>query len=204
MLTDGEMKRLRALCDVATPGPWKADLDIYDSDEGIVADVTNEGVTLLAKIATDLRIERVEPWTHAAETAKKAQWKLARTGQEIKDATLIAAARDALPQLLDEIEAQRCLIAEARAEADGALAEMGETRALVQKYTAIAVAAKALRAQPMLVNGDGATWGDVAQSQVDGPKLLRTLVDAVDALLAAEQRERDDVGGCRMSKKEER
>lgn len=41
-------------------------------------------------------------------------------------------------------------------------------------------AAMAVTDQPMLRNGDKTTWGDVAQSQVEGPRLLKNLMTAVD------------------------
>lgn len=47
-------------------------------------------------------------------------------------------------------------------------------------------AAEVLCAQPMLVKGDAATWGDVAQSSAEGPKLLGKLLAAVNALKAIE------------------
>lgn len=46
---------------------------------------------------------------------------------------------------------------------------------------AVYEAACALRDQPMLVKGNAATWGDVAQAETEGPKLLGRLLAAVDA-----------------------
>ena len=43
------------------------------------------------------------------------------------------------------------------------------------------VAAKALVNQPMLKHGNDATWGDVAQSHTEGPRLLGKLMRAVEA-----------------------
>lgn len=48
------------------------------------------------------------------------------------------------------------------------------------RLVAIARAALALVSQPMLAKGDSATWGDVAQSYSEGPRLLRGLMRAVN------------------------
>ena len=43
----------------------------------------------------------------------------------------------------------------------------------------VLTAASALIDQPMLVKGNAATWGDVAQSEAEAPKLLAALIRAV-------------------------
>lgn len=97
------LTELTALLEKATPAPWKYDLDRFDDDNGIQACVTNDGVTLLATIATDVNFDRgdeTKPWTAEQEAAKNAAWAKAKESQAAKDAALIAAFRNAAPDLL--------------------------------------------------------------------------------------------------------
>jgi hypothetical protein len=115
MITADELKRLRALCDAATPGPWEADLDVFDAEEGIVACIIDRPISTIIKIETELRIAAADPWTAEDSQRRDDTWKLARAGQEIKDAQLVAAARNALPRLLDEIERMQAVVEAAKA-----------------------------------------------------------------------------------------
>lgn len=51
----------------------------------------------------------------------------------------------------------------------------------LERLRPVHAAAKAMVSQPMLKHGDAATWGDVAQSHQEGPRLLGVLMRAVEA-----------------------
>ncbi len=102
----------------ATPGPWSAELDIFDSDEGIVATISNVGTTMLATIGTDHVTTHAE-WEAdpiAAKEKADGQWRQARDEQEMRDAVAIVALRNAAPAIADlcrEVERLRARIAKA-------------------------------------------------------------------------------------------
>jgi hypothetical protein len=76
-VTDEKTKRLRALCEAATPGPWTHD---YDGEQGYAVRGPSDGQTVCI-------------------------------GYE-EDAAFIAAARTALPEVIDELERLRARILE--------------------------------------------------------------------------------------------
>lgn len=95
--------RARELLEAATPGPWKAELDMFH-DNVIAASVSNESVSLLAILDTEYEVKDSEgPWTSADDQRRDALWMLAREGQELRDATFIAAAPDLVRDLLAEV-----------------------------------------------------------------------------------------------------
>lgn len=98
-MTTDDITKLRALLAAATPGPWDADLDVFDGDEGIVACVIDRPISMLVKIPTDLKTDN--------DATREKAWQMAKDGQELRDATLIASAVNALGPLLDEIERLR-------------------------------------------------------------------------------------------------
>lgn len=104
-----DLATLRALEDEATAGPWTAELDKFNDDEGLVATFTDAKVSFIGKIETDLGVGdfegRIDQW-HADCAA-------ARDCQEMRDAAFIAAAREAVPALCDEVERLRALVADA-------------------------------------------------------------------------------------------
>jgi hypothetical protein len=105
-ITPDELKQLRALCEKATAGPWMSDLDQFDHDE-IDACVSDEQTTMLARIGTGvvpLTVPDGVPWSQAIDEQSKSLWSKARCSQARTDADFIAAARTALPRLLDERE----------------------------------------------------------------------------------------------------
>jgi hypothetical protein len=111
-VTSAELLAARELCDAATSGPWTSDLDMFDEDEGIVACVMDGEISTIIKIETDLRVPNSDPWTAEDSRRRDAAWKLAREGQEIRDAAFIAASRTLVPKLLDEVERLRALLQE--------------------------------------------------------------------------------------------
>ena len=104
-MTAEQLKQIHERVEAATHGPWTAELDQFSVEEGIVASITDPDITMLVKIDTGLRIEGPNDgsWTAADSNRRDAQWRLARTQQEIKDATFIAAARTDVPALLAEV-----------------------------------------------------------------------------------------------------
>lgn len=60
------------------------------------------------------------------------------------------------------------------------VAERDQLRAEMSRMRPVVEHAETLRDQPILVKGDAATWGDVAQSHTDGPQLLGKLIKSVD------------------------
>lgn len=104
------LDEIRKRAEAATSGPWTADLDMFDMNEGIVACVTDEGVNLLATIATGKLIQVAEPWTEELTRLRDEQWRSARDGQELRDAAFIAHAREDVPYLLGEVERLQALL----------------------------------------------------------------------------------------------
>ena len=113
------------LSDSATPGPWIAELDCFDLDDGIDAIVSNEGTTILFKSSTDTPIHRGSgpdgDWTADDSAKRDVQWAKARDTQELRDARFIAAARTLVPDLIRAVR-------EARAERDAAVANAAESQ----------------------------------------------------------------------------
>lgn len=101
-MTRAERDALRSLLAKATPGPWEAGLDYWGAccdkdDVGIEAFVSGPSPTdMLFLEGTDLAPD---------SESGGANWKKARDGKALADATLIAAAVNALPALLDQVEA---------------------------------------------------------------------------------------------------
>lgn len=86
-MTEEQIAELRGLLSRATPGPW----EVYDGDAAIVlAFPDHVATTILDTLPPDCR------------TAIEAE----------KNAALIAAARTALPGLLDEVERLKRLLSE--------------------------------------------------------------------------------------------
>jgi hypothetical protein len=109
-MTDKPEEALRRLQVAATRGPFEADLDIFDADEGIVAIVTDLKISTIIKIETGLVIKRGDPkaeWTAEDSVRRDAVWKKAREGQEFQDAQYIAALLNAAPGLLAEVQEWR-------------------------------------------------------------------------------------------------
>lgn len=106
-----DTKRLRELLATGPVLPLTADLDMFDTKEGIVACVCSADIAMLATIGTDLVID--EPadgsWTAEDSARRDAQWATARAGPEIRHAQLLAAAVNAAPELLDQIDLVRRL-----------------------------------------------------------------------------------------------
>lgn len=88
----------------ATKGPWIAELDCFDSDEGIVAVVSNAGTDLLFKGWTGILPHQCDgvSWTAEDSAKRDALYAQARGGQELRDARLMSAARLLVPQLVAE------------------------------------------------------------------------------------------------------
>lgn len=109
-------EELRGLLAKATKGPWKADTDCFGDDGAIEACVTDVDIDLLATIDTGVRrpvIDERQAWTAALEAEKNAAWEKAKDSQAFIDARLIAAAVNALPLLLDVVDAARAVDREA-------------------------------------------------------------------------------------------
>lgn len=129
------MSKLRELAAAATPGPWKHDLDMFDSDVGLVA-LVHDDKDLLIEIGTDLTI--AEPadgsWTDEDSKRRDAQWTKARWGQEYRDAAYIAAANpQAVIALIDTLSAVlHTLRTTAASPADAAV--YAEARALLAEH----------------------------------------------------------------------
>lgn len=97
------LEGIRARAEKATPGPWKADLDVFDhgKEAEIVACVTDGPVSLLAQIGTGhLSYQENEP-----REGGDARWKLAHASQAKVDATFIAESRSDVPWLVSQLEA---------------------------------------------------------------------------------------------------
>lgn len=90
-MTDADLAAIEARADAATAGPWKNDLDKFTDGEDIQACVCNEGIDLLATIATGTETD----------------WQEAGRSQAVKDAAFISAARSDVPALLAEVHRLR-------------------------------------------------------------------------------------------------
>lgn len=83
----------------ATPGPWTAELDVFDAEEGICATISDPigaHPGMLIKTQLDPPMLAPEPWSREAADA---QWREAKTRPELHDATTIAVYRTAAPEL---------------------------------------------------------------------------------------------------------
>lgn len=132
-ITPALLAQLREAAEKATPGPWTADLDVFDAREGIVACITSPNIDLLAKIKTGLHAPGAldadadaddRPWT----AAMSAQWATdnakALAGQELRDAEYIAlVSPSTVLALVAECEVRGTTIAEIAQERDSLKAE---------------------------------------------------------------------------------
>lgn len=102
-----DIPRLRALLAAASPGPWECSLDCFDHppDHDIEACVSDDSTSFLFTAATDVMNE-----------GDGSQWGRARESTVYANAALIAAARNALPQLLDAVESLQRYLANTEAE----------------------------------------------------------------------------------------
>ena len=114
--------QLRALADAATPGPWR------------IGEAFTEPASWVAHLADNGWDDR---------TTVTSQDATARDDQEVRDAEFIAAARTAIPQLLDQLDAAeqriRDLAQEVRDERGAARDQMEQVRirdALIDQMTA--------------------------------------------------------------------
>ena len=105
-MTPEQLEEIERAVEAMTGAPWKADLDVFDAEEGIVACITSpiasDMSSLLATICTDLALSESE-WTRAKADAHYAQ---AKAGQEMRDARGIVALRNSAPALLAHIRSQ--------------------------------------------------------------------------------------------------
>lgn len=102
--------KLRELASRATPGPWQASVDLFADDEDIRAVVDTPNVDLMFSCGTDVMPHRggdspSNPWTADDSRKRDEQYAKARESQAMRDAAFIAAARTAVPALLDQLEA---------------------------------------------------------------------------------------------------
>ena len=87
--------QLRALADAATPGPWEYE---WDEDEGEItvragtARVGEDGFAPGSYVTTDMILEHEDAWPEDSGE------------QHAADAEFIAAARTAVPALLDQLD----------------------------------------------------------------------------------------------------
>lgn len=100
------VRQLRALMEAATPGPYATDVDRFDDTE-YVATVWDPCTDLLATIGTDVKpySKTDGEWTSADSETRDACYRAACNSQGARDAALICAAVNALPQLLAIAEA---------------------------------------------------------------------------------------------------
>ena len=94
-MTTIDRERLRKLADAATPGPWEFDWDPEEGDLTVRAGTARYGDNGRAPgsyVTTDMIIEHEEVWEDDG------------LDQYARDAEFIAAARDAIPQLLDALD----------------------------------------------------------------------------------------------------
>lgn len=101
---DDKLKQMREVAEKATPGPWLADLDVFD-DEGLLeACVSNEAVSILFTADTDVSNDGT-----AKSTAE------ARATQAFRDAEYIATCNPAaVLELISEAERLRDGVAQAK------------------------------------------------------------------------------------------
>lgn len=115
--------QLRALAGAATPGPWEYE---WDEDEGEItvragtARVGEDGFAPGSYVTTDMILEHEDAWPEDSGE------------QHAAEAEYIAAARTALPQLLDQLDAAeqriRDLTQEVKDERGAALDQMEQVR----------------------------------------------------------------------------
>jgi hypothetical protein len=120
------LEGIRARAEKATPGPWKADLDVFDhgKEAEIVACVTDGPVSLLAQIGTGhLSYQENEP-----REGGDARWKLAHASQAKVDATFIAESRSDVPWLVSQLEAAMGRERDAEARGMERAAEIADRR----------------------------------------------------------------------------
>lgn len=99
-MTDDDIKNLRALCEKAAPGPW--------GQAG-----TAEKPYPSVSSADRMRGYQVHSMDHLIDRPERQfMWE-----QWNHDAAFIAAARSAVPALLDEVERLRALVESARSDA---------------------------------------------------------------------------------------
>ena len=90
-----DLDAIEALLTAATPGPWLADLDIFDPDDHeIEACVSNADVRILFTSGTGYT------YGEAPEVERAAAWAAAKASQQMTDARLIAAAPLALREVI--------------------------------------------------------------------------------------------------------
>lgn len=92
-MTEEELDHLRALCDAATPGPWEDGTAMCCPDMGWVDGPKGKG--------TICPVYEAAKRTHTLDS---------------NDAAFIAAARTALPALIEEVKRLRGLLREAHRE----------------------------------------------------------------------------------------
>lgn len=90
-----DLDAIEALLTAATPGPWLADLDIFDPDDHeIEACVSSADVRILFTSGTGYT------YGEAPEVERAAAWAAAKASQQMTDARLIAAAPTALREVI--------------------------------------------------------------------------------------------------------
>lgn len=105
-MTPERLAEIKAKTEAARPGPWEADLDVFDHEEPvIVACVTDGPISMLAEISTDIM------------SGSEDCWPKARASQALRDAEFCAMARSAIPELLAEVERLRTATADTAAQA---------------------------------------------------------------------------------------
>jgi hypothetical protein len=93
-MTPAERAALRGLCDAATEGPWSAEAhDVGDRFPEVFVRVPSQSHALVFEDARPRPESPAWEWTHND-----------RTEQAKRDVAFIAAARTAVPALLDEVE----------------------------------------------------------------------------------------------------
>jgi hypothetical protein len=110
------VKRAREAMEGVTEGPWVAELDVFNGDEGIVASVSNARTDILFTAGTDFGIDTTPlnaPWTQERADKLVAEWAKAKVSQELRDARFIAASRTLVPEFVARVEKLEALLAEA-------------------------------------------------------------------------------------------
>lgn len=123
MTTKTDVVKLRAAAQAATKGPWAANLDVFNDEDGIVACVVDSPITMLVQIGTDIPLHHVPDdgrWTAEDDAKRDAQWEKARQSQALRDANYLAAASpDVVLSLLDRLEQLESALGEACDWLDG-------------------------------------------------------------------------------------
>jgi hypothetical protein len=114
---------------------------MFSLEEGIVACVSDAQSNMIIKLETGLYITPGDgvTWTAADSERRDAQWRLARAGQEVRDMAFVAAAREAVPELLDEVERLEDELRELRNVAAGLIqmnVPMSSNAALIERIDA--------------------------------------------------------------------